>query len=75
MLIHAAGSGRVEYIEWPPEKKAIDIGNFYSDSSKFHAATGWTPSVSLRDGLSSTLAFYREHFEQYADTVLRKEQA
>jgi UDP-glucose 4-epimerase len=75
MLIHAAGSGRVEYIEWPPEKKAIDIGNFYSDSSKFHAATGWTPSVSLRDGLSSTLAFYREHFEQYADTALRKEQA
>ena len=38
LLIAAAGSGRVEYVEWPSEKKAIDIGSFYADSSKFHAA-------------------------------------
>ena len=34
LLIAAAGSGRVEYIEWPAEKKAIDIGSFYADSSE-----------------------------------------
>jgi len=67
LLIAAAGSGRVEYVEWPSEKKAIDIGSFYADSSKFHAATGWTPSTQLRDGLASTLAFYRAHFEHYVD--------
>ena len=75
MLIAAAGTGRVEYVEWPPEKKAIDIGSFYADSSKFHAATGWTPCIPLRDGLSLTLAFYRAHFDQYTDAVPRKEQA
>jgi len=75
LLIAAAGSGRVEYIEWPAEKKAIDIGSFYADSSRFHAATGWAPSVPLRDGLSSTLAFYRAHFEQYVDATGRKEEA
>jgi UDP-glucose 4-epimerase len=72
LLIAAAGSGRVEYVEWPSEKKAIDIGSFYADSSKFHAATGWTPSIPLREGLASTLAFYRTHFEQYVDGRERK---
>ena len=65
LLIDAAGSGCVEYIEWPSEKKAIDIGSFYADSSKFRRATGWGPTVSLRDGLTSTLAFYRLHLQQY----------
>ncbi|MFN7982296.1 MAG: NAD-dependent epimerase/dehydratase family protein [Vicinamibacterales bacterium] len=65
LLIDAAGSGRVEYIEWPTEKKAIDIGSFYADSSKFTRTTGWTPTVSLRDGLVSTLAFYRQHLAHY----------
>jgi UDP-glucose 4-epimerase len=67
LLIGLAGSGGVEYIAWPPEKKAIDIGSFHADWSKFHAATGWAPRVSLRDGLASTLAFYREHFGHYVN--------
>ncbi len=33
LLVDIAGSGRVEYVEWPTEKKAIDIGDFYADSS------------------------------------------
>ena len=40
LLIDVAGTGRVTYVPWPPEKKQIDIGSFYSDSSKFTAATG-----------------------------------
>lgn len=65
MLLEAAGSGRVEYIPWPAEKKAIDIGSFYADSTKFRRATGWSPTVGLRDGLASTLAYYRRHFAEY----------
>lgn len=67
LLIELAGSGRVEFVEWPPEKKAIDIGSFYADSSRFHRTTGWTPTVPLREGLASTLAFYRAHFDEYVD--------
>ena len=65
LLIDAAGSGSVEYVEWPSDKKAIDIGSFYADSSKFGSVTGWRPTVGLRDGLSSTLAFYRAHLDEY----------
>jgi UDP-glucose 4-epimerase len=65
LLVTIAGTGRVEYMAWPPERKAIDIGDFYADSSKFARLTGWTPAVSLRDGLQQTVAFYRAHFDRY----------
>lgn len=43
LLLEVAGAGRMELVEWPAEKKKIDIGSFYSDSSRFTAATGWAP--------------------------------
>jgi UDP-glucose 4-epimerase len=64
-IIAAAGGGRVEFIEWPAEKRAIDIGDFYADSTKFQRATGWQPTVSLTDGLTRTLAFVRAHLPVY----------
>jgi UDP-glucose 4-epimerase len=67
LLVSVAGSGRVEYVEWPPDKKAIDIGDFYADSSKFARTTGWTPTMPLRDGLAATVAFYRQHLDRYVD--------
>ena len=70
LLLSLSGQGRVEYVEWPAEKKAIDIGDFYADSSKFTRCTGWTPRISLEEGLTRTVAFYRAHFPHYtADTV------
>jgi UDP-glucose 4-epimerase len=69
LLVELAGSGQVQYVPWPEEKKAIDIGSFYADSTKFRRATGWTPSVALRDGLARTVAFYRQHRRHYVDTA------
>jgi len=66
LLVDVAGSGSVSYVEWPAEKKAIDIGDFYADSTKFTRTTGWTQTVSLRDGLCRTVEFYRRHFDRYA---------
>ena len=68
MLVEVAGSGRFRFVEWPPEKKAIDIGSFYADSQSFKRATGWEPVVPLRDGLGRTLSFYREHIQHYLDS-------
>jgi UDP-glucose 4-epimerase len=65
LLVELAGSGSVRFVEWPPEKKRIDIGSFYSDSSRFRSVTGWQPQVSLEEGLRRTLAFYRRHLHEY----------
>jgi len=67
LLLDVAGAGSVTHVPWPPEKKQIDIGSFYSDSSKFTASSGWTPSVSLREGFERTIAFYRAHWPRYVD--------
>jgi UDP-glucose 4-epimerase len=65
LMIEVAGTGRRRYVEWPAEKKAIDIGSFYADSSRFTALTGWRPTVALREGLATTFAYYREHLADY----------
>ena len=64
-LIRIAGSGRFRYVAWPPEKKAIDIGDFYADSGRIHSVLGWAPTTSLEEGLAETFAFYRSHFDRY----------
>jgi UDP-glucose 4-epimerase len=68
LLVEIAGSGRYRFVEWPPEKKAIDIGSFYADSTRFRTTCGWAPTVPLREGLSRTLAYYRANMSQYLDT-------
>lgn len=68
LLIDAAGSGSVRYVDWPPDKKRIDIGSFYSDSTRFRERVGWTPRIDLREGLRRTIEFYRQHLPEYVDT-------
>jgi UDP-glucose 4-epimerase len=67
MLLDAAGAGSVRFVEWPDEKRRIDIGSFYSDSTKFQRAVGWRPQVALREGLRETVAFYRQHMPHYLE--------
>jgi len=71
LLVDIAGSGRVEYVEWPKDKKLIDIGDFYADSTKFAQTTGWTPTVPLADGLRRAVTFYRQHFNRYVDRSVK----
>jgi len=67
LLVGEAGGGSMRFVPWPDDKRRIDIGSFYSDSSKFMSLTGWRPAVSLRDGIARTLAYYRQHFDKYVD--------
>ncbi|MEO5895895.1 MAG: NAD-dependent epimerase/dehydratase family protein [Vicinamibacterales bacterium] len=67
LLITIAGSGSVRFVDWPDEKKAIDIGSFYSDSTKFSTSVGWAPRVSLEDGLRRAVDYYRAHLPHYVE--------
>jgi UDP-glucose 4-epimerase len=70
-LIAAAGTGRYRLVEWPAEKRAIDIGDFYADSSLIARTLGWRPTTTLDAGLRATIAFYREHFAHYVPAADR----
>jgi len=59
--------GRYEIVPFPPERKAIDIGDYYSDFTKIKEALGWEPRISLDDGLRRSLDFYARHHTHYWD--------
>lgn len=67
LLVDLNGRGTVEFVPFPPERRAIDIGDYYGSYARFQAATGWRPRVPLREGLARTLAYYRTHLERYLD--------
>jgi UDP-glucose 4-epimerase len=64
-LLDVAGGGSFRLVPFPPERKRIDIGDFYADISRAKSLLGWTPKVPLRDGLAETVAYYRRHAAQY----------
>jgi UDP-glucose 4-epimerase len=65
LLVEANGGGEFEQKSFPEERKRIDVGDYYADDKLIRSVLGWAPRVSLRDGLTRTLAFYREHLAQY----------
>ncbi len=65
LLIEVSGRGSYRLVPFPPERKRIDIGDFYADTAKIRKALGWEPRVALRLGLEATLAFYRAHQARY----------
>jgi len=65
LLVRLHGKGTVQIVPFPPERKAIDIGDYYSDFAKIRAALGWSPRVGLEAGLRRTLDYFIAHGRRY----------
>jgi UDP-glucose 4-epimerase len=65
LLISANGSGEVVIRDFPPERKRIDIGDYYADDTLFRRITGWKPMVGMSKGLAKSLSYFREHIAHY----------
>lgn len=64
-IVTAAGSGSVEQIDWPEDRKAIEIGDYAADITKISSTLGWKPAIGLDEGLCKTVEFYRAYKEHY----------
>ncbi len=64
-LVNLNGGGECSVIPFPPDRKVIDIGDYYSDYSLIRKTLNWEPRVDLDQGLTRTLEFYRKHREFY----------
>ena len=69
MMVREHG-GAFELVPFPPERKAIDIGDYYSDFSLISSELGWQPKIGLPEGLSRTMAYYQTHHRNYWDETL-----
>jgi UDP-glucose 4-epimerase len=69
-MIKIKNNGRLELIPFPPERKAIDIGDYYSDFKLAQKEIGWKPKIELMEGLSRTIEYYETNHKYYWDEKL-----
>ena len=65
LMVEMNGSGNYSVSEFPAERRAIDIGDYYADFTKIRADLGWAPKKTLHETIESTLAYYRESLSHY----------
>lgn len=59
VLSEIVGSPPPKLVPFPPDRLAIDIGDFYQNTEKFRRDFGWSPRVGLLEGLERTVRFFR----------------
>lgn len=64
-VITVTGKGRYRMVAFQESHKAIEIGDYIADYTKFKQATGWEPQVTLSQGIASTVAYYTKNKKQY----------
>jgi len=65
LMVEVHGSGSYNIKEFPSERRAIDVGDYYADFSKIRDQLGWTPKRSLRETIETTLAYFRDSLPNY----------
>ena len=69
MMVEMRPSTKFNIVPFPPERKAIDIGDYYSDFKKIQTMLGWQPKVGIRQGLENSLKYYEEHHKYYWEAI------
>ena len=67
IMVNLGVSGNYELAPFPADRKAIDIGDYYSDFSLITKELSWVPKIDLKDGLKLTLNYYSTHSSHYWD--------
>ena len=65
ILVAASGTGSFDIREFPSDRKAIDIGDYYANFDAIRAALGWAPKVDLFEGITRCLTYYQENLKHY----------
>lgn len=63
----AGGGTPIRHCEFPPDRRAYDIGSYSTDSSRIAIELGWRPSTQFDDGVARTVVFFRRELSHYLD--------
>ena len=65
LLVAANGSGAFQTLEFPADRKRIDIGDYHADDRLIRSELNWLPKINLQQGLARTLDYFRQNLEHY----------
>ena len=65
IMIDAFKGGAFQLVDFPPDRKKIDIGDYYADYSLARELLKWSPQTSLRSGIEATLGYFATRLSQY----------
>jgi UDP-glucose 4-epimerase len=64
-MVEINGGGEYAVRDFPADRRAIDIGDYYADFFKIRSQLGWAPRKPLNETIQSTLNYYREFISHY----------
>ena len=67
LLVDLVPGSTYQLVDFPADRKAIDIGDYYADISLIAQDLDWSPKVGLAEGLQETVDYYRDHSSRYWD--------
>ncbi len=53
--------GSVNYVDWPDERRRIEIGSVKLSSAKLRAIVDWEPRYDLKSGLQQTKVVFEKN--------------
>jgi UDP-glucose 4-epimerase len=65
LTVKQLGSGRVSFVDWPKERKAIDIGDAIISNQKIKQMLDWSPLFNIENGLTLTKEYYQTCLDKY----------
>lgn len=66
-VIRIVGKGKYLHVPFPPQRENIDISRFVCSYDKINKHLGWTPRITLAEGVARTFEFYQQRLPQYLD--------
>jgi UDP-glucose 4-epimerase len=64
-IVKHINKGKVVCVDWPTEKKAIDIGDAILSNKKIKDLLGWVQRTKLESGLEKTKVYYKNCLHEY----------
>lgn len=65
LVVKECGSGSIELVPFPPEKKMIEVWDFSGSFGKIKNELGWVPVTPFEEGMKKTVEFYKKNRADY----------
>ena len=69
LIVAGTGRGSLRMVEYPPDQRPIEVGDYAADITKISGTLGWCPSVPLEEGIARTVAYFEPRRADYWDAA------